>query len=558
MQKKLHQYKTLWLLLLVAVYAVLGFFFAPKIIQQQITSQLSQQLAMQAEMSALRFNPLTFTVKIDDLTLTDAKQQTWYQSQLTGINFDPLNLIWGEWNFSDLDLVQPKITVVVDEAGQIVVPALPEFSKPTEGSEPINLSVNQVRLSQAQMNIKAANVNQDFSLNLNSITLQLEHFSLADEDNHFEIELSTDQDELVALNGDYNHQQQTLKTKIQLTDWQANTMNQFLPKDFNLKTQAGLIQATGQVDWQLSQKPVVNFSIIEIQDLQGDWLNEVTVKQLQARIEQVAVNTETQTVDIERFESSQADWQINWPMNVLSKSLPSTTSPENKGDYEVLDTPTPAWQVTVNRIHIQNWPVKLIDRSIKANLPFTIKSLELDQANNLKQSMSLVSEVLFDTEGQVNISSQQVLSPLAVSADIKLKNLSLIGFTPWISELSGLEVTEGYLTADQKLKLYDGSFDVTGNAVIKNATIVNQNAQFMASWDKLAIDAITLSSQAKSVVLDQITLDQANGNLILDAEKNIQIETSEVAEPSTDNLQHKNDDAWVIKIGAIGNQIKKL
>ena len=119
MRKKLYRYKRFWLLLIMATYLLLGFFYVPKVIKQQLQQQLSSMLDMQANVAKVDFNPLTFTVLLHDFELTDSQQNNWYSSQTTGINFDPLNLIWGEWQFSDLQLVKPTITIHIDETGQL-------------------------------------------------------------------------------------------------------------------------------------------------------------------------------------------------------------------------------------------------------------------------------------------------------------------------------------------------------------------------------------------------------------------------------------------------------
>ena len=185
MRKKLYQYKRLWLLVLFMAYLLIGVFYGPKVISQQIAQQLSEQLNMQAEMTAVKFNPMTFNIQIHDLKITDAKQQTWFDSRITGINFDPLNLIWGDWNFSELNLVQPQISLVTDETGQVLIPALPEFAETTDNNDSINLTIDQIRLDQARMNIQAGNIKKDFELNIKNIELRWWKYPLYYQSHHW-------------------------------------------------------------------------------------------------------------------------------------------------------------------------------------------------------------------------------------------------------------------------------------------------------------------------------------------------------------------------------------
>jgi len=549
MNKKLYQYKRFWLLLLIVAYLLFGFFYVPKIINQQFTNQLSEQLDMQAEMTAVKFNPLTFSTEIEGLKITDANQQTWFDSQLTGINFDPMNLIWGEWKFSNLNLVQPKITLLTDEAGQVLIPALPEFPESTDNDEPINFSIDQIHLAQGRMNLQAGNIKKDFSLNIKSIELKHDKLSLADEDTHFDIKVITENDESIVLKGHYNHLQQTINSEIQLTDWQATTLNQILPDELAIDNQAGKIQAHGNIDWLLSKNPLVNFSLIEIQALQSEypkgrtWQSEVSMTNLQANIHQVAVDTEAQTVAIERIESSQGDWQIMWPLTIDSNPDTVNSSVDSEPENES------AWQINIEQINITDWPIEIIDREVDANLTFALQSLEVLKVNNLNQVFTIQSQLSFADSGQLNINSEQVLSPMDLNADVTLEQLSLQQIAPWITDQSGLVFTQGKLSTVQKLQLTGEHFDLAGSLSIKDANIENQSAQSIAKWSELQIGATTLSSQDQTIVIDQITLDQANGNIIIDTDKNINVQNLRPTETNNEPTPDSSD--WTIKIGTI-------
>ncbi len=559
MNKKIYQYKSFWLLLLIVTYLLFGFFYVPKIIDQQLTKQLSAQLDMQAEMTSVKFNPLTFNTEIEGLKITDNNQQTWYQSQLTSLNFEPFNLLWGEWKFSELSLTQPQITVLTNTEGQLIIPALPEFPAASNNAEPINLSIEQIRLSEGRMNLQAGNVKKDFSLNIKSIELKHDKFSLADEDTQFEIKVTTENDESIALNGHYNHIQQTINSDIQLIDWQATTLNQILPDELGINNQAGKIQATGHIEWLFSNSPQLNFSHMELQNIKSDWQSVVTTTNLQANIQQLAVDVEAQTVSIERIESSQGNWLISWPITSVldAENSDATGAIESATTAEpaIPAVPTipavPGWQVNVETVSIQNWPIELIDREVNASLLFTVGSFEVLKANNLNQPFSLKSQLNFAADGTVNINTEQVLSPLVVRADVSLNKMSLQQITPWITDQSGLVFTQGQLSTAQSLKLNGEQFDLAGNLSVKDASIENINAQAIASWGELQIGATTVSSLDKSIVIDQITLDQANGNIIIDANQNINIQNLKSSEAPDGSDEPNQSNEWTIKIGAI-------
>lgn len=542
MNKKIHRYKRFWLLLLVVAYLLVGFFYVPKIIKQQLQQQISEQLDMQADLTAVKFNPITFTTELHDLALTDANQETWFSSSETSIDFDPLNLLWGEWKFSDLKLVQPNITLLTDADGQVIIPALPEFPVSEESDESIDFSIDDIHLVQGRMNLQAGNIKKDFALNIKSIEFRHEKFSLTDEDTRFNVKITTEQDESIELDGHYNHKQQFIQSNIVLAAWQATTLNQILPNELKINNQNGLIDASAEINWLLNKNPQLNFTEVKISNLNTNWQNEIGINDFSAIITGAAVDTEKQLIEIESISSEQANWQLNWPLSQPSESN-LEEAPDTSDD-------SAQWQVKVNLIDIKNWPVEIIDNELQANLHLNIDSLGINSVNNGSDSFMASSKIRFAEAGMLTISSEQRLVPFAFNADFDIDDFTLQQLAPWITAQSGLVLTQGKLKTSQEITLNEEYFTLIGNLSISEAVIKNQAGQDIADIGELMIGATSISSQEKSITVDQISLDRANGNIIIDAEKNINIQN---LKPQVDTAEHQPEEPseWVIKVGAI-------
>jgi len=539
MRKKLYRYKRFWLLVLITTYLLLGFFYVPKVIKQQLQQQLSSLLNMQADVEKVDFNPLTFTVLLHNFNLTDSQQNNWYNSATTGINFDPLNLMWGEWKFSDLKLVKPEININIDEASQLLVPALPEIQSSTENSQALNLSIENISLDDGRMNIQAGNVKNNFALNIKSLAIQHEKLSLADEDTHFNITLTTEHDETIALTGLYNHAKAVVQSAVQLTNWQASTLNQILPDNLMLNNQAGLIQADGQIDWQLELSPVLDFSRIDITDYAALWQSAVQVSHLDSSVLGLNVDTQRQKISIESITSPNADWQLNWPIEG-----PANNNAEDPTDYK------PAWQIQVNTIQLANWPITLNDQKLNAELDISLLDFTVTEVNNQSTPFQLTGQINFPKNGTVKISSEQSLTPFTARSEVSLTDFALAPLSPWISAETGLVFTHGNISTTQKLALDQANFNINGALTLKDANIQNLLAQNIATVGELVIGATAISSKDKSITIDQITLDQAEGSIIIDAENNINVKNLNSKQPN-DSQASSSESDWVIKVGAV-------
>ncbi len=542
MNKKFYRYKRFWLLLLTAAYLLIGIFYLPKVIQQQIKLQLSEQFNMQAGMSEVRFNPLTFSTTINDLSLTDENQQNWYNSESTLINFDPINLIWGEWKFSDLQLTKPNITVLTNQAGQVVIPAIPSLEPSEDTGTAIDLVIDDIRLEQGTLQFKADNIKENFSLNFKRVEIQHEKLSLKDEDTQFDITLTTESDEVLTLNGHYNHHQQKVYSQLQFNGWQASTLNKFIPDDLMLISEAGVIHAKGDMDWLLKTKPKFKLSTVEIIDLNCSWQNEVHTENFHASFSTAIIDTETQSISIDAIQSNQADWQLNWPLTI----------PENSTDSDQASpTSSPAWQVSIKEVQIENWPLLFIDNAINAELPVSVDALSLTNTNNQAQPFALTSQITLPQGGQVTVNSEQSIEPLILTSNWVVTDLTMPQLTPWINDQSGLVFTQGTLNTQQTVEIKDHNFNITGELSLTAANIENKDSQNIAEVAQLVIGNTAISSQDKTIIVDQINLDQAKGNIIIDADKNINIQNLTTDETATETSQDTGPSDWIIKVGAI-------
>ncbi len=552
MNKKIYKYKTFWLLLLVTGYLLFGFFYAPKLINKHLKLQLQEQLGMQAELSAVKFNPMTFTTELSDLTLTDSQQQTWFQSQSTGINFDPFNLIWGEWKFSDLNLKQPNITLLTNQAGQVIVPALPEFPESTNSDQNINLSVDNIQLTQGRMNLQAGNIKKDFALNIKSIEISHDKISLADEDTFFDIKITTEHDESIELSGHYNHIQQLIKSQITLSDWQSTTLNQVLPDDLMINNQSGTLQANGHIEWPLTNKPIINFERVKIVNLVSQWQQSVKLTDFTAVLSDVLIDTENQQIDVTSFSSDQAQWQLNWPLTIGPVEDQQLSSEVVADETKPTEKP---WEVNVQSIDITQWPIEITDQTIDAILPLTIKTLNIDDMNNVTQPIQLSSQIQLDQQGLINFSSEQVLEPFKLSGDLSISALNLTTVSPWITNHSGLVFTQGHINTDQNITIENNAFTLYGGLTVVDSIIQNTKGQDIADFGMLDIAATQINSADKTITVDQISIDRANGNILIDGEKNINIQNlksaAENQEDESVNSKDIDDKAWLIKVGAI-------
>ncbi|WP_223789253.1 DUF748 domain-containing protein [Marinicella meishanensis] len=545
MNKKWYRYKRLWLLLLIATYLLLGFFYVPRVIQQELQTQLQTELEQQVTVQQVSFNPLTFITRLEGLSVTDAQQQTWFQATALEVNFDPLNLLWGQWRLADLNLVQPVVSVQTDPSGRLLMPVLPAMPATDEPQTVTDLVIDDIDISGGQMALMVGQIRHDFALNIKHLTLNHEKFIIADEDTAFDLSITTELDETVTLKGHYNHRQQRIETDFQLKQWQATTVNRFLPESLAFSNQAGLIQAQGRLDWPLTTSPLIELSTVSVTGWQGQWQQHIMISDLATTLTEVRIDTHQSRITVAQVQATDGAWQVHWPLPAAADSPPTVA--DDSGD---------AWQIQVDQVRIEQWPVTFNDETTAGTLAFTLREWSGSQLNNNGDPVSLDGSIDFPAGGSLTVTSEQHWQPWQMDTELNLAALNLAQFNAWVTDQTGLVITQGSLSSQHQWRMAEQQFTATGELSIQDLQLDNRAQQNIASVGRLSVGASQLSSAERTIVVDQITLDQASGNLIIDADQqlNIQHLTDDQAAPTTDESgPEKPQDAapWVIQVGRI-------
>jgi hypothetical protein len=142
--------KTLWSIAAgVAVYALLGFFLAPWLLQKSAIEAVSDNLHAELRLDHVAINPFMLSLRIDGLQLDASSGEEVANIDQVFINFQLSSLFRWAWTFDEFYITSPQLFVARDEAGAINLaglanpPALPA-DKPAASAEssPVRLLIH--------------------------------------------------------------------------------------------------------------------------------------------------------------------------------------------------------------------------------------------------------------------------------------------------------------------------------------------------------------------------------------------------------------------------------
>ncbi|WP_154223693.1 DUF748 domain-containing protein [Marinicella rhabdoformis] len=493
--------------LLFFLYVVLGFFFVSKPLGTLIQDQTRRLTGMEVSYDDITFNPLSFSVQLNQVQITDHKSQAFLTAKTLSANFNPSQLLFGQYHLSHITLVEPVIALELDADFQLSQPSIVETNQSNEAitTTDINLLIDQLSISKGAINLfsSATNKHQHWQ----NLTFNLNHFNLEDIGSDFKLNLSSSNKEQLMLNGQYNHHQQSITAEFATTNGLSQTAADFLPDSWELSLEEGSIHANGHLNWALSALPTFDIETLEWSDLGGFWSEKLTFSKLFILTENIQINLNEQLIDIKSLAAEQGQININWPWETQEPTQPS----------DEVDN-TSHWQYSVEQTTGYDLSVQFSDASLQADIQQVIDSFHLNKIDNkgtiadfqIKLSDHLNNANNYHAYLDGNISS---FPSLVLDSDIEINNLNLENYSPWIQSLSGIFVSQGLVSGQQQLSIKQNDWHSVGSITLNNITLQEDRQVELANIGTLYVADSHISSPKKRIVLNQITLDQASGTL---------------------------------------------
>ena len=485
------------LTLLLCLYLFFGYVFAPRILKAFTIKQTKTTTGLNIAFNNIHFNPLRFSVELSDIEVSDAKGKGFLSAQYFKANFNPMQLLFGQFHFSHVSLIDPKFNAILDSDLNLTQP---QFSfTPNDKSEAssINLLIDQIRIEHGQANINSTAFAQ--GIQVNDLDFSLNQFNLFDIDSKFKLNISTPQNEKITLNGNYNHSLQSLSSDFTLGNIQSQTISSFLPPDLAITLTDGNINSEGKLTWSLVSLPEFNLGWLEWSELSGRWSENGEINQTFVGGEGINIDLKNQQIQVKNINAKQGEIYITWPW--LQNE---TTSPPA--------SPSIPWHYDIEQITLSEISAKLTDKNLTAETSQTIRSARIlnlsSQTSPSDFSFLLDNESngTFKANGRINM-----LDEFKVQAEIDIKNLKLEPFNPWFEDLTQFQLIKGTLSAQQQFTFQYQNWQSTGSIVLSGFQVIDTTKQDLINFGILDVAQSLITSKGKHILLNQITLDQANG-----------------------------------------------
>ncbi len=550
---------TVWLLGLVALYAVVGFLILPPIIRSVAAKQLTQQLGREVSIQKVKLNPFVLSVTVDGLLIKDKDGQPFVSWDEVYVNFQLSSFFGKAWVFKEISTTRPFVRAVMNKDGTFnFSDIIAKFSTNTTPaakteSKPLVLHIDRLHIGGAEAAFSDLTTRTPFTRVIGPLDVTLENFRTdPDNKNPYAFAGTTDAGENFAWSGYFSldplrSQGELSLDKISLNKYAA------LYQDFvRFEIRGGSIGAHAQYRFEFSPTnyvmAVTNTSFA-LRDFKlrapGDSNNIVDLAL--AGMNGVSVDLQSRQAEIGSVFARGANLFLergkNQAFNVVEMAKPADTSANAPGGIlfllrsvtnavAMLLESTNQWRGTIHDVDVSGCALHLEDdvNARPAKLDLTDVALSAKNISNVPTTnLTAALSLRWNTNGTINTEVAASFSPPTADINLALTNLDLGTLDPYLEPMVNLLILDSKLglTGTIHLRTPQGQLPqvtFSGDARLDDFhTVDGALGEDLLKWDSLRFSGIDANLNPQIVSIKEIALDNAYARVVIETNKAINL-----------------------------------
>ena len=542
--------KTLWSIAAgVAVYALLGFFLAPWLLQKSAIEAVSDNLHAELRLDHVAINPFMLSLRIDGLQLDASSGEEVANIDQVFINFQLSSLFRWAWTFDEFYITSPQLFVARDEAGAINLaglakpPALPA-DKPAANAEssPVRLLIHDfaIRDSVAHWNDRVPP--EPVETIFGPINIEIAELNtLPQRAGQQAVEITTESEGTLSWSGSLQLNPINSAGRASIKGSHFPLISAYLRHETGFDTLEGT--ADIELDYQLSTD--------------GDGSLRAGVENLELAIRDLVIATfnapggrDRPDREIFRLPSIElTGGSMRWPERIVSATglavhdadvnlyrdaageLNIVTRGDAAADVEPADSRAAAnpsqdnvaddWRLSLQQLLVNRMSVALEDDSVQPPAVMGIESLDLDI-----RDISNAPGAEFPTEfsliprsgGKVALKGTLGILPEPdLDFDLRIDSLALAGAHPYLKPLADVNLDSGALNMRARLQSSpEDALSIAGELAIVDLLITETDeGSRLGSWSSLDVRDLVFSSAGESLNIAEIGIDEPYGDIFI-------------------------------------------
>jgi len=537
-----HRILLVTILIIVALYAILGFFIVPRVLKPRLVESLAQYAHRPVRLGDLATNPFALSLRLNDFELQDRDSSKFLGFREFFINFELSSIFHRAITFSEVRLTDPYVDIRILRNGRLNFQDLVAGSSPedtiSEESAPFTILIHHLILERGGLLFEDHSRLPTFVVRLDSLSFSLTDFTTRpDESGLYEFSASTPKGEYLHWRGDVSSTPVRSRGSLELKGIRATTLSDYLAQQANFRLTDGSMDMKADYETDLSGKTpdfrMHNGSLgikgltledkkdsSEVLTLGKFSLEGVAVdyRPKQVRIALVrgedmnlsAVMTRDTTMNLQR---------VFMPVLAESDSVPPKAKPAPAGK---------GWDVLFNRIEMARGKVEYKDHTTDpvAVLEFSPIDVSVqDLRYGTKGPAKLSGSVGVNGAGTVSFAGTLNPDPVILTlTEFQATRVGLARFQPYVNSVARVTVKNGFLSfKGTTLVTYDNArmqAELKGNVAVDSLRVTDTVLkEDLVRWGRLEMKQLSYRYDPLALSISEIVARRSYIRFVIGADR---------------------------------------
>ena len=550
----------LWVLVLVILYAVVGFLILPPIVRGMAVKQLAAQLDREVSIEKVQINPFVLSTTIRGLLIKDKDGEPFVSWDEVYVNFQLSSFFGHAWVFKEISLSKPFIRAQMNMDDTFNFSDLiTKFSTnapaaaTTAPAQPMELHVGRLRIRGAAAAVADFTPHEPFKRLVGPIDITLDDFRTEPASkNPYSFTGTTDAGETISWSGFFSLAPLRSEGELKLFNF---TLNKYAPLYQDLvrfEVRDGSIAV--ETKYRLAFSATNREAAVEdlawsLRDFKlgvpGDSNNLVEVPLFTVTGAGLDLQGHVATVDSVVLEGAKAflNRNTNAAINVVELSEPAEPASNAPGGIlfllrsvtnavAMLLNSTNEWTATVRSINATNCSLHLEDHATPrpARLDLSDISLEAKNLSNLPgTNLEADFSLRWNTNAAIHIGADVSFQPTTADIQLDLDRLDLTTLDTYLASKLNLFILGSEVNLHGMVRLRPQVNNLpfvsfTGDASLDHFhTVDGVFGEDLVKWDALRFNGIVANLNPPLVSIREILLDNAYARVIVQTNHTINL-----------------------------------
>jgi hypothetical protein len=540
----------------VALYALVGFLLAPRLIRSALMEDIPKILGATPQVGEIHVNPFLLHVEIKDFSLAAPRGEKLLGFGRLFVDFE-LSSIWHRaYTFGNIDIDAPWVIATVAKDGDLNLlqlrPKAPA-AKPAPSNQPLPaIRIGSFKVSAGSVTYDDRSRPSDFSARLAPINFELRDFTTGVEGGRFTFTGVSKLGERIEWRGHLSAQPIESDGEFHLGGLQARTIWDYVEDQVSFAVNSGAIDVEATYKFSLKDTADLHLAVSKVA------VSDLAVRPKQSDIDWIVLPrmlVSGTTVDLSKRQAhvdllsltglKLTTWlEPDGSLNLLkllgkpSAAAPPPAAPTPPGASTAAGgaaapargaAPAAApWKFDLREFNLEGASISAEDRGtapaakvLLAPLSVKVEGASLD----LAKSVTVALETRVNETGSLKLNGSVTPQPLSADIALKLDGIELKAAEPYIAQRTSMTLLGGRLSGDANIRYgAKPALQVTGNvSVAALHTVDNALHDPFIDWDRLDVTGLTFQHNPDRLEIEQVTAQKLYARVIIEPDRTLNV-----------------------------------